>query len=59
MSPRRSAARPAVDDNLHPIHRADRRLAEIRRDAERVLLGVAAGLLAAPLTALIVIMVRP
>lgn len=59
MSPRRSAARPAVDDNLHPIHRADRRLAEIRRDSERVLLGVGASILAAQVLSILMIMVRP
>ena len=59
MTAPRSAPRRPADDNLHPIHRADRRHAEIRRDAQRVLLGVGASILAAQIVSILVIMVRP
>ncbi len=68
MSVHRSTARrrAAIDPigaplgpvpELHPIHRADRRLAEIRAEAHRALLIVAAALIAAPILSLATLMV--
>ncbi|MFG1207046.1 hypothetical protein [Xanthobacter flavus] len=59
MSALRSAPRHPADDNLHPIHRSDRRLAEIRAASLRVLLVVAAAPIAASLVSILVLAVRP
>ncbi|WP_168460253.1 hypothetical protein [Xanthobacter sp.] len=59
MSAPRSAPRRPTDDNLHAIHRCDRRLAEIKADSLRVLLAVAAAPFAASLVSILVLAVRP
>lgn len=51
------AGRAAAPER-HPIHIADRRLAEIRAEAHRALLLVAAALIAAPILSLLSLMVR-
>lgn len=59
MTAPRSAPRRPADDNLHPIHRADRRLAEIRAASLRVLITVAATPFAASLVSICFLVVRP
>ncbi|HQS09517.1 MAG: hypothetical protein B7Y12_01955 [Rhizobiales bacterium 24-66-13] len=49
-----STPRPPADTDLHPIQIADRRTAEIRRQAGWVLVGVGVAMIAANLVGLLV-----
>lgn len=59
MTARGSAPRRPTDDHLHPIHRADQRLTEIRAASLRVLIAVAAAPFAASLLSICFLVVRP
>lgn len=59
MSAPRSIPRRAADDNQHPIHRADCRIAQIRAGALCVLLLAAAVPFGASLISILVLTVRP
>lgn len=58
MTPCRSAHRHLADANRHPLHIAERRIADVRLQALAALLAVSAGTGFATVAALLSILVR-